>query len=144
MMIVDLSSLLPSLGSVPGNPTNDIDYHAWCVDEKGIVCDYPIYQLKEGVDINIATDTVIYQPWSEQMIVEWLPKLNVLYEKFMKDNSHITKEVMLISIDNNKFPAAHCYIRAKLLHESNPEKYALIIGSLGFVQKDGTTFWEYG
>jgi hypothetical protein len=48
-MIVDLSSLLPSLGSVSGNPTNDIDYHAWCVDEKGIVCD-------EGVELLDQTD----------------------------------------------------------------------------------------
>jgi len=35
----EFSSFLSSLGSVPGNPTNDIDYHTWCVDEKCIVCD---------------------------------------------------------------------------------------------------------
>ena len=78
------------------------------------------------------------------MIVEWLPKLDKIYDKFMKDNSHITMEQLLESIANNKFPTGNCYIRAKLLHLSNPKKYALIIGSLGFVQEDDTIFWEYG
>ena len=77
----EFSSFLSSLGSVPGNPTNDIDYHTWCVDEKCIVCDYPIHQLKEGVEIEIATDNVIYRPWSAHMIVEWLPKLDKIYDK---------------------------------------------------------------
>jgi len=144
MMGFEFSSFLSSLGSVPGNPTNDIDYHTWCVDEKCIVCDYPIHQLKEGVEIEIATDNVIYRPWSAHMIVEWLPKLDKIYDKFMKDNSHITMEQLLESIANNKFPTGNCYIRAKLLHLSNPKKYAIIIGSLGFVQEDDNIFWEYG
>lgn len=53
MMGFEFSSFLSSLGSVPGNPTNDIDYHTWCVDEKCIVCDYPIHQLKEGLKLKL-------------------------------------------------------------------------------------------
>lgn len=137
-----MESYLSSLGSVPGNPSNYEDYHSWCVDEKCIVCDYPIHQLNDGVENG--TNNVIYRPWNAHMIVEWLPKLDKIYDKFMKDNTHNTMEQLMKSIDNNEFPTGNCYIRAKLLHLSNPKKYALIIGSLGFVQEDGTIFWEYG
>ena len=133
-----------SLGIGPGNPTSELDYHTWCVDEKCIVCDYPIEQLTDEINDTIATSNLIYRQWSAHMIVEWLPKLDKIYDRFMKDNSHTTMELLLESIDNNEFQTYNCYICAKLLHLSNPKKYALIIGSLGFFQEDGNIFWEYG
>jgi hypothetical protein len=56
----------------------------------------------------------------------------------------LTKRALLGIIDTPFFPSKNCYIHAKLLHESNPKKHSLVIGSLGYKQADGRIYWEYG
>ena len=47
-------------------------------------------------------------------------------------------------IELDEFPTKYCYARAMTLHNSNPKKYKLVIGSLGYIQSDGSIFWEFG
>lgn len=47
-------------------------------------------------------------------------------------------------IKNDTFPENFCLARATTLRQVNPTKYVVVIGSLGFVQEDGSIFWEYG
>ena len=47
-------------------------------------------------------------------------------------------------IENSTFPVNHCYARAKILRDSDPTRFALVLGSLGYRQLDGRVFWECG
>ena len=47
-------------------------------------------------------------------------------------------------IENGTFPVNHCYARAKILRDSDPTRFALVLGSLGYRQLDGRVFWECG
>jgi len=62
-----------------------------------------------------------------------------IYDTFMEGmvaefggDVEAAEEALSSIIDTHFFPSKHCYIRAKLLHKSNPKKYSLVIGSLGF------------
>ena len=65
-------------------------------------------------------------------------------EIFFSKHTDVTNEEWLLKIRSNTFPTKHCYARAKILRDSNPKKYALVIGSLGYKQNDGSIFWEFG
>ena len=51
---------------------------------------------------------------------------------------------LLEMIENNTFPVKQCYARAKLLRDSDPSRFALVLGSLGYRQIDGRVFWDCG
>ena len=71
------------------------------------------------------------------------------YEKLTKDeffdkNKHVSTEQVLSMIKNNTFPQDNCYPYAKLLRDSDPMRYALVLGSLGYRQANRRVFWECG
>ncbi len=51
---------------------------------------------------------------------------------------------LLQMIENNTFPVNQCYARAKVLCDSDPSQFALVLGLLGYRQLDGHVFWECG
>jgi hypothetical protein len=63
------------------------------------------------------------------------------YKRLLEPVSH---EERLAMIENDTFPENQCLSRATTLRQVNPTKYVVVIGSLGFVQEDGTIFWEFG
>lgn len=65
-------------------------------------------------------------------------------EQFFDNNPHTSNAQHLKMIENNTFPVNHCYARAKILCDSSPVHFALVIGSLGYKQSDGNVFWECG
>ncbi len=118
------------------------DVHVWCVDVFGNVCDYPDDQNQHG---DKATKTIIRRPWDANMVTEALPHIDEFNEKiFFNKNPDISNEEWLLMIESNTFPLKACYARAKLLRDSNPKEYALVVGSLGYKQNDGSIFWEFG
>lgn len=121
------------------------DYHAWCVDENNIVHDYPISQL--GVDCVFKTDNVVRRPFDVIHSMKALPEFMELLECSEKYNELVkplSQHEKIEQIKNNTFPMKMCLSRAMALRDSDPRKYAVVIGSLGFVQSDGTIFWEFG
>jgi hypothetical protein len=119
-----------------------LDYHVWCVDDRGKICDYTIDQLQSSTDY--PSQKLVYRPWSAHLVVQILPKLDELFTNFMMENKCHSESDMVREILEDRFPTHNCYIRAKLLHRSNVRKYNIVIGSLGFEQADGRIFWEYG
>ncbi len=64
-----MEHLMPGGGWVPRhtfNPTMSMDFHAWCVDERGVVHDYPPDQLIKG---NHWTGDVVRRPWDVNVVV---------------------------------------------------------------------------
>ena len=119
-----------------------MDLHAWCVDEEGNVCDYPDEQNKHGAH---STANIVRRPWDARMVAEALPHFDKhCQEEFLDRHPHTSREEWIQMIHSNTFPPGNCFGRAKILRDSNPEKYALVIGSLGYKQSDGTIFWEFG
>ena len=118
------------------------DVHAWCVDEVGNVCDYPDDQNQHGDN---RTKNIVRRPWDANMVAEALPHIDEFNKKiFFNKHPDVSNEEWLLKIQSNTFPIRSCYARAKILRDSNPKKYALVIGSLGYKQNDGSIFWEFG
>ena len=67
-----------------------------------------------------------------------------LYIRALIEQHYGSKEAMMTAIQKNTFAQDYCIARAYLLHESNPSRFKVVIGAVGFVQSDGRTFWEQG
>jgi len=130
------------------------DYHAWCVDDMGNVCDYPDDQNQHGY---YASMMIVRRPWDAHAISEARFHIDKSYKSFSigvrnisQSNSYATTDHKLSNeelfklIELDEFPTKYCYARAMTLHNSNPKKYKLVIGSLGYIQSDGSIFWEFG
>ena len=126
----------------PGNSVDKDDYHAWCIDDQGRVCDYTDVQLMANVEYG--TRDRVRRPFTAHAIAEWLLTCDETYDASLQGlcaqygGDVGNAKVALLSIINTPFfPSKNCYLRAKLLHESDPKKYSLVIGSLGFRQENG-------
>ena len=134
--------------SGPGNSLNKDDFHAWCIDDVGATCDYEPEELMRSVEYG--TLDIVRRPFTAHEVQKWIVTCDATYDAYMHASAKRygamkkAQEVMLAAIKESRFPLKNCYIRAKLLYESDPKKYSLVIGSLGFKQKDGRIHWEYG
>jgi len=133
----------------PGNSVDKDDYHAWCIDDQGRVCDYTDEEIM--MDLELGTCDIVRRPFTAHDIAKWLITCDKTYDDYLQAHCAINggdveqaKTILAALIKTPYFPCKNCYIRAKLLHESNPRKYSLVIGSLGFRQADGRIHWEYG
>jgi hypothetical protein len=93
---------------------------------------------------------IFRRPFTAHAIAEWLLTCDETYDASLQglcaqfDGDVGNAKAALLSIINTPFfPSKNCYLRAKLLHESDPKKYSLVIGSLGFRQENGRIHWEY-
>jgi len=78
-------------------------------------------------------------------MVEALPYIEKLtQDNFFDKNKHVSSVHLLQMIENNTFPVKQCYARAKILRDSDPSRFALVLSSLGYRQLDGHVFWECG
>ena len=103
-----------------------------------------LYQIELALSENWTKD-IVRRPWDVSVVVQALPHLDKWSkEQFFDKNPHMTREQFLHAIKNNTFPSDNCYPHAKILRDSDPSKYALVLGSLGFRQSDGRVYWEYG
>ena len=67
-----------------------MDLHAWCVDENGVVHDYPDEKLMKGEH---ATKDIVRRPWDVSVVVQALPHLEKwAKEQFFDKNPHVTTE----------------------------------------------------
>ena len=122
------------------------DYHVWLVDleNDGAVVDYPDHQLARGSEY--WTNNIVRRAWSNELADAIRPRLEREARTWINHHldSYGSRERMMHAIQENRFPIDHCLPRAFFVHESNPSKYRIVIGALGFVQTDGRTFWELG
>jgi hypothetical protein len=135
----------------PGNSIDLHDYHAWCVDKNGDVCDYSNETLIKSVEH--PSLEVIHQPFTAHIIPKWLIICKDQYNIYIQNTANancggvidkmIAQLTIILMVNPSHFPDQCCYPRTKLLHNYNPQKYSLVISSLGFRQADGTIHWEY-
>ena len=121
------------------------DYHAWVVDEKNEIHDYPVTQI--GRDCLKWTEDVVYRPWDIEHVSVAYPAIVDLQNRtssYILQVVPLTHEQKIEMIQSNSFPINNCLARATTMRDINPRKYALVIGSLGFRQEDGSIFWEFG
>ena len=128
-----------------GNLNKMMDYHAWCVDENNEVHDYPISQLAVGYEFK--TDKVVRRPFDVNHVMKSLPEIMQILDclvPYIEEVKPLSLDEKIEKIKNNTFPLNQCLPRAMALRDSNPRKFAVVIGSLGFVQSDGTIAWFHG
>ena len=112
------------------DPKMVMDFHAWCVDENGLIHDYPDHQLIQG---KYGTCDLVRRPWDVNVVIMAMPHIEKLTkDEFFDKNKHVSTEQFLFTIKNNTFPKDNYYPRAKLLHDSDPTRFALVLGSLGY------------
>lgn len=119
------------------------NFHAWCVDTAGNVVDFPDEMLKHG---KYQTDEIVRRAWDVRLVAFHLPELERRSLEFRKDpfRRSMSKEEFEKMAWKNTLPLYFKYERAKAIRDSNPEKYALVVGSLGYRQSDGSVFYEFG
>ena len=148
-MLQELSRNINDLAfSGPGNSLNMDDYHAWCVDRHGLVHDYAPEILM--LNAERGTTDIVREPFPGDISAR-LVHCNKTYDAYLQGMTaefggdiEDAKKALLSIIHTPLFPPKNCYIRAKLLYESDPQEYSLVFGSLGFIQADGKIYWEYG
>lgn len=98
------------------------------------------------------TEHIVRQSWDASIVTEIKPILDQRHKEWSNMHFVINKErpreemieSLMKAIALNTFPEGNCYHRSSLIHGSNPDKYTLIIGSLGYKQADGRIYWEFG
>ena len=116
------------------------DFHAW-VELDGKILDYPVKVL-EKCSLH-GTRNLNYVPFHADL-------QPLLSEKWLKKYEEKTKQFVGSNIDYQTFwvvNSGFCFYRSIIIAERlkarglNPK---IVYGSLGFVQKDGSVFYEYG
>lgn len=137
------SVLTPAQRTDPICVNRFMDYHAWCIDSENNILDYPI----EDIESEHWTRDVVYRPFDAEhvsLIYEDLIFFAKQTETYIDTISLMSEKEKVEAIENNSFPKRNCLWRAMALKNKDPERYAVVIGSLGFKQADGSIFWEYG
>ncbi len=73
-----LESLIPGGGWVPRHtldPKMVMDFHAWCVDENGLIHDYPAHQLIQG---KYGTHDLVRRPWDVNAVIAAIPHIELM------------------------------------------------------------------
>lgn len=125
------------------------DYHAWVVDRNNVVHDYPTDQLQVG---GFATSDIVRRPWDASLVSVALPRVASRSEsdpiitryRMSGDNCQFSTEELLKLVTAGRFPPWMCYRRAEILRDSNPNEFAIVLGSLGYRQNDGSIVWLCG
>lgn len=122
------------------------DFHAWIETPEGKILDYsnndPVY--KQTRRIHKLTKKRVYKAFpdeEERKAFTHLDKKHIkprmeLLKKLSKDLQEKICERWMNS-------AGHCIMRAYLILEKNPT-YKIRIGSMGWKNKRGKVWWEYG
>ena len=127
----------------PGCISRFMDLYVWCVDDENDILDYPTEQIESMY----WTNDVVYRPFDSKFVS--LIYRDVMYyaercENYLNTISGMSQNEKMKAIEDNTFPKRNCLWRALALQNSNPSKYAVVFGSLGFRQGNGKIFWEYG
>lgn len=120
-----------------------MDLHIWCVDHQNHILDYPTEQIESFY----WTNDVVYRPFDAKLVamiyndvIHYAKKC----ETYINLISKMSQEEKMKAIKDNTFPERNCLWRALALQNSEPSKYAVVFGSMGFRQENGEIFWEYG
>lgn len=116
------------------------DLHAWVVVEKtGKIMDYPVELLK--TTSMAGTNKVKYVPFDDKhqnkLKRKWSKELDNRYEYFSREELE-TSYVLNVG---------YCMFRALIIHRKLMKKgikSKVVFGSLGFVQPNGSVFYEFG
>lgn len=118
------------------------DLHTWVVVEKtGKIMDYPIELLK--TTSMYGTSTLKYVPFDDKhqdkLKKKWEETLDSRYQLEGLSRSYVDNTYVLNT--------GYCMFRALIIHRRLKEKginSKVVFGSLGFVQPNGSVFYEFG
>jgi hypothetical protein len=117
------------------------DLHCWVELENGKIMDYPVDTLKNHS--MFGTDKLKYVAFDEK-------HQKKLYDIYDKD---LNKRYSLLPhkkgfIDNTfVLNGGYCFYRAIIIHkrlQAKGLKSKVVFGSLGFIQSNGSVFYEFG
>jgi hypothetical protein len=138
-----MDTFLSSYASKPSfKGYNTTDLHAWVVvEKKGKIMDYPVSTLEKLSAYG--TKNVKYVPFDdshqEKLIERWSKKLEGKYQLEGLSKSDVDNTYVL--------NGGYCMFRALIIHRRLREKgieSKVVFGSLGFVQPNGSVFYEFG
>ena len=109
-----------------------IDAHMWLEDKDGNVLDYDDASLKNAS--MYGTTTIVRKEFPKHLQMEVFPYIREA-QLFLLQRG-LDEDFMIRT-------PGFCWVRA-LLEKRKHKNYKVKIGSLGFVQADGSVFWEYG
>lgn len=124
---------------------NSNDLHAWVELENGKKMDYDPQTLKYGFYGTLKTK---YVPFDESV-------QKPLFDRFTKDLRHKYDSLKELEINMTKddldkrcvITRGCCMYRALIIHKRLKAKgipSKVVFGSLGFIQPDGSVFYEFG
>ena len=119
------------------------DFHTWVEVEDGEILDYPIKTLKPLS--KYGTDRVKYAPFAEKhqkrLCDKYVYNLSV---KYIACGETRYKNSLEETFTTN---GGYCPYRAIIIQNrlfARGIKSKIVFGSLGFIQKDGSVFYEFG
>jgi hypothetical protein len=114
----------------PGNSIDLHDYHAWCVDKNGDVCNYSNETLMKSVEH--PSLEVIHRPFTAHIIPKWLIICKDQYNIYIQNMANancggdidvmIAQLTIILMVNPSYFLDQCCYPCAKLLHHYNSQK----------------------
>lgn len=123
------------------------DLHAWLVLPNGKILDYPKHKLCETTAF--PSDKIKYVPFDEETQQKckdyWFDRYEkrILSGEFAASNDLEQDQVGLALQQNTGFcQFRSIYLYNRMKNCKTPPK--LVFGSLGFIQRDGSVFYEYG
>ena len=134
------------------------DFHAWLVDGQGRRHDYSVNVLK--TISSHPSDEIVYKKWNEEWASDILPRLKEEFMDHVRRNMKVNRLAGFEGFDricrmfhdqimDGSFGSGACSYRCFVLlyishMKRNDDNLKMVIGSLGFKQRDGRIFWEYG
>jgi len=116
------------------------DMHAWVVLENGKIMDYPTKLLKS--QSMLGTDELKYVAFDDKH----QQKLNDIYTEKFNQQLKLGIERKIVETTYITTPG-YCQFRSIIIHNKLKEKgikSKIVFGSLGFIQGNGSVFYEYG
>ena len=126
-----------------GMDSNDL--HAWVELEDGKKMDYPPQELKYGMFGSLKTNYVPFDDSVQKPLFDRFTKsLKQKYASLPQLEIPFTKD----DLDRHFITTGGCCMyRALILHKRLTDKgipCKVVFGSLGFIQPDGSIFYEFG
>lgn len=139
--------MVSSVGKEPLTCIKDVvkedqfDLHVWII-HNGKVIDYDDKVISNSACL-YPTDKIVRRPFDVKLQKELMPLIKKKYNEKVTiirgwDITQAKREVKVW-----KKTLGYCSVKAIMYKQKYPEA-EIVIGSLGFVQKDGSIFWEFG
>ena len=135
-------------------PNGNFNAHMWLEDDEGNVYDYPDEALKNSCRQKVIhlriTDDIVREPFEEHLFTRVKnAMIKTAVRKIKSEKAKavygLDEQTILKTLRNfARETCGYCLIRCYFKKLSNPQKWKIKVGHLGFRQVNGDIFWSYG